>query len=194
VYERSEARLSIHTGLKWLDITQGQLSRIEVGRNRVRALDNPSTTPGASFPPSFYGSTLTSMPEPPRMTGLVRLPGGPAVFAATARTEPALVESLLITFQQYATTDNLAGAHSLLPIVEQQMIFEDHLLSGSHGPLPCVSARFAEFTGWLHQDAGDLRAAMQWSNTALDFAQEAADVHLVSYTRMRKSNIAQRRP
>jgi hypothetical protein len=105
-----------------------------------------------------------------------------------------LVESLLITFQQYATTDNLTGAHSLLPIVEQQMIFEDHLLSGSHGPLPCVSARFAEFTGWLHQDAGDLRAAMQWSNTALDFAQEAADVHLVSYTRMRKSNIAQRRP
>jgi tetratricopeptide (TPR) repeat protein len=42
----------------------------------------------------------------------------------------------------------------------------------------------------LHQDAGELRAAMQWSNTALDLAQEASDAHLVSYIRMRKSNVA----
>lgn len=45
----------------------------------------------------------------------------------------------------------------------------------SHTHLLYVSARFAEFTGWLHQDAGDLRAAAQWSNTALDLAREAGD-------------------
>jgi tetratricopeptide (TPR) repeat protein len=31
---------------------------------------------------------------------------------------------------------------------------------------------------------------MRWSNTALDLAEEAGDAHLVSYIRMRKSNIA----
>lgn len=60
----------------------------------------------------------------------------------------------------------------------------------NRGDLLYVAARFAEFTGWLHQDAGDLHAAMRWSNTALDLAQEAGDAHLTSYIRMRKSNIA----
>lgn len=133
-------------------------------------------------------------PEPPKVTSLVRLPGGAVVPAATARTEPALADSLLITLDQYAMTDNLAGPHPLLPIVEQQVRFTEQLLIGSrgrgHAQMLYVSARFAEFTGWLHQDAGDLRAAMKWSNTALDLAYEASDAHLVSYIRMRKSNIA----
>lgn len=105
-----------------------------------------------------------------------------------------MAESLLITLQQYVATDNLTGPHSLLPITAQQMSFVEHLLAGTRGRnhthLLYVAARFAEFTGWLHQDSGDLRAAMQWSNTALDLAQESDDAHLISYVRMRKSNIA----
>ncbi|GAA1992700.1 helix-turn-helix transcriptional regulator [Amycolatopsis minnesotensis] len=124
----------------------------------------------------------------------VCLPGGVTVPAATARTEPALAESLLITLQQYAATDNLTGSHSLLPIAAQHMVVIEHLLQGSrgrtHAQLLGVSARFAEFTGWLHQDTGHLQAATHWSNTALAFAEEAADLHLISYIRMRKSNIA----
>lgn len=53
-----------------------------------------------------------------------------------------------------------------------------------------VAARFAEFAGWVNQDAGDLREAMRWSNAALDYAQEAEDSHLTSYIQMRKSSIA----
>jgi transcriptional regulator with XRE-family HTH domain len=114
--------------------------------------------------------------------------------SSVARTDPAMADSLLITLQQYAMMDNLAGPHQLLPVAIQQMSFVEQLLAGSRGRtydrLLYVAARFAEFTGWLHQDTGDLRAAMQWSNTALDFAQEADDPQLVSYVWMRKSNIA----
>jgi tetratricopeptide (TPR) repeat protein len=53
-----------------------------------------------------------------------------------------------------------------------------------------VAARFAEFAGWVNQDAGDLREAMRWSNAALDYADEAEDSHLTSYIQMRKSSIA----
>ena len=180
---------------RWLGITQGQLSRIEGGLNRVRDLDKLiHYAQRLHIPSDSLWFEVDEEPELPRAISLVRLPGGPAVPAATARTEPALAESLLITLDQYATTDNLAGPRSLLLVAAQQVRFAEHLLAGSRGrgraQMLYVSARFAEFTGWLHQDAGDLRAAMQWSNTALDLAQEAGDTHMVSYIRMRKSNIA----
>lgn len=187
---------------RWLGITQGQFSRIEAGRNRVRDLDKLVHYARSLHIPAnlLWFDAVDAEPEPPKITSVVRLPGGGVVAAATARTEPALAESLLITLQQYVSADNLIGPHSLLPIAAQHMTFIERLLAGSRGRgranLLRVAARFAEFTGWLHQDAGDLRAAMRWSNDALDLAQEAGDTHLVSYVRMRKSNIASdaRRP
>lgn len=181
---------------RWLGITQGQLSRIEAGRNRVRDLDKLVHYARSLHIPAalLWFEVDGDKPAPSRMSGMVRLPGGPAVPAATARTEPALAESLLNTLAQYAMTDNLVGPRSLLPVAEQQVRFAEHLIGGSrgrgHARMLYVSARFAEFTGWLHQDAGDRHGAMQWSNAALDLAQEAGDTHLVSYIRMRKSNIA----
>jgi tetratricopeptide (TPR) repeat protein len=181
---------------RWLGITQGQLSRIEAGRNRVRDLDRlVHYARRLHAPPELlWFDVAETEPEPTKTIDVVRLPGGPAVPAATARIEATLAESLLITLDQYATTDNLTGPRSLLPIVAQQMNFVEHLLATSRGRtrlrLLYVAARFAEFTGWLYQDIGDTRAAMQWSNTAVDLAQEAGNTHLVSYTLMRKSNIA----
>lgn len=182
--------------VRWLNITQGQLSRIEAGRNRVRDLDKLVHFARRLRIPAelLWFDVGEPDPEPPKADGVLRLPGGPVVPAAAERTEPALAGSLLSTLQQYVTTDNLAGPHSLLPVAAQQTSFAERLLAESReqnrGELLYVAARFAEFTGWLHQDAGDLHAAMRWSNTALDLAQEAGDAHLTSYIRMRKSNIA----
>jgi transcriptional regulator with XRE-family HTH domain len=183
---------------RWLGITQGQLSRIEAGRNHVRDLEKlvryalRLRVPAQLLWFDVGGDAIER--DPGRATDLVRLPGGPPVPAATAGVEPTLAESLLVTLDQYAITDNLTGPRSLLPIVTQQMTFVEDLFARSRGRarsrLVYVAARFAEFTGWLYQDSGDTRAAMQWSNTAADFAQEAGDADLVSYTLMRKSNIA----
>lgn len=181
---------------RWLNITQGQLSRIEAGRNRVRDLDKLVHYARRLRIPAelLWFDAGEPDPEPPKADGVLRLPGGPVVPAAAERTEPVLAGSLLNTLQQYVTTDNLAGPHSLLPVAAQQTSFAERLLTESRGrhrgDLLYVAARFAEFTGWLHQDAGDLHTAMRWSNTALDLAQEAGDAYLTSYIRMRKSNIA----
>lgn len=179
----------------WLGITQGQLSRIESGRNRVRDLDKlVHYARSLRIPAELIWFEVDEEQDPQKANTVVRLPGGPVVLATSTRTEPALAESLLITLEQYSMTDNLAGPRSLLPVVEQQVRFAERLLAGSrghgHSRMLYVSARYAEFAGWLHQDSGDLQAAMQWSNTALDLAHEAGDAHLVSYVRMRKSNIA----
>lgn len=53
-----------------------------------------------------------------------------------------------------------------------------------------IGARYAEFAGWLYQDSGDARAAMFWSDRAVEWAQQAGNRVLVAYVLMRKSNQA----
>ena len=53
-----------------------------------------------------------------------------------------------------------------------------------------LAARFAEFCGWLSQDQRRYPDAERWTSKALDFAQALDDPHLISYTLMRRSNIA----
>ncbi|MDR7171765.1 transcriptional regulator with XRE-family HTH domain [Nocardia kruczakiae] len=183
---------------RYLGITQGQLSRIENGRNRIRDLDTLSRYAQRLHIPAallWFDLDLQTPPRPPSADReLVRIPGGKVIPAATDPIEPGLTDSLLAQLEQYAATDMAVGPHPLVPLVEQQMAFVDQLLSRSSNRnldrLLYVSARYAELMGWLQQDAGDLSAAMAWSNTALDLAEERGDVCLLSYLRMRKSNIA----
>lgn len=179
---------------RWLNITQGQLSRIESGQNRVRDLDKLlHYARQLRIPAELLWFDTDTNDAPPRhgTADKIALPNGPTLPAATAHTGPALAESLLATLQHYATTDNLAGPRSLLTIVPQQIAFIEQLMHKDRtDALLYAASRYAEFAGWLNQDAGQLEAAMRWSNTALDFAQEAGDQHLLSYIRMRKSNIA----
>ncbi|MFD7161111.1 hypothetical protein ACFV9C_41460 [Kribbella sp. NPDC059898] len=196
----------------WIGVTQSQLSRLESGRNRVRELDklehyarvlrippdvlwfempsvNPSGNPGDISPPA---SGETS--ERPLADGPAQLPVDLRIPAQLVAAGPSVADSLLLTLQQYAATDNLAGSRSLVPVVPHQVEFIEDLVGKSRGQghtdLLYVAARFAEFAGWVNQDAGNLREAMRWSNAALDYAQEAEDSHLTSYIQMRKSSIA----
>jgi hypothetical protein len=53
-----------------------------------------------------------------------------------------------------------------------------------------VGAWYAEFAGWLYQDAGNPHAATYWTDRALRWVQAADDPLRVSYVLMRKSNQA----
>ncbi|MFF0488041.1 helix-turn-helix domain-containing protein [Nocardia sp. NPDC004068] len=191
----SQAEVARHLG-----ISQGQLSRIENGRSKIRDLDTLSRYARQLNIPSalLWFDVDEDQPPSAMIAGTpveqIRLPGGDAVPAASALIEQPLVDSLLASLEQYAATDMMKGPHLLIPVVEQQMIFIDQVMIGSRGRtrerLLYVSARYAEFMGWLQQDAGDLSSAMSWSNAALELAEGRGDVHLLSYLRMRKSNIA----
>lgn len=177
---------------QWLGITQGQLSRIEAGRNRVRDLDKLARYARDLHIPR---DLLWFRMDDDRGVAPTQDMSRPLdVVAEAAGTESTLADALLATLDQYAITENLAGPGWLLPISEHQARFAEQALLGCRGQrrtkLSYVSARFAEFTGWLNQDLGDWSAAMRWSNTALDFAHDARDDRLISYIRMRKSSIA----
>lgn len=184
---------------RWLGtVTQSQLSRIESGRNRVDTFDKLVHYAQALKMPAdlLWFELPASANDAPELSGtqIFALPGGPLVPAASLRTGSALSDSLIETLDRYVATDNLAGPQSLIGIIPQQIRFIDELLENARGSdrqrLLYVGARYAEFAGWIFQDAGAISNAMQMSNAALDYAQEADNEGLSAYITMRRSNIA----
>ncbi len=123
---------------------------------------------------------------------------GAATFAAPTRVprrvDPeaaALLRSILI---EYAKTDNLLGPAHLLDVMSLHLDYIGELLTVGSGDvrteLFTVRARYAEFAGWLYQDAGNVRASDYWSDRALEWAKVADNDLLTSYVLMRKSNQA----
>jgi transcriptional regulator with XRE-family HTH domain len=183
---------------RWLGtVTQSQLSRIESGRNKVDTYDKLVHYARALKMPAdlLWFSLPDDASDPlPRVDTILALPDGPLVPAASAGPGYGVADALLRTLDNYNATDNLLGPHSLVNVVPQQLRFIESLIDHAHGKdrgqLLYVGARYAEFAGWLYQDAGALDTAMQLSNSALDLAQEAGHDMLGAYVLMRKSNIA----
>lgn len=178
---------------RWLGITQGQLSRIENGRNKVRDLDKLIHYARAlSIPPELLWFDIEDPPDMPSALNPLRLSGG--TLPAPPAADTLIIDSLLSTLEEYVRTDNLAGPQPLVPLVTQQLRFVERLERTSHGQtqnrMNFVHARFAEFLGWLHQDAGDLRAAIRCTTIAADLARETGNGQLMSYVKMRQSNLA----
>ena len=125
-------------------------------------------------------------------------PGGarfplPAI-SAPRRVDPQAVGRLGTILSEYAKIDNLLGPAHLLALTSLHLTFISDLLTVAAGEaraeLLTVGARYAEFTGWLYQDAGDPQAAAYWSDRAMGWAQAAGNDLMVSYVLMRKSNQA----
>jgi transcriptional regulator with XRE-family HTH domain/tetratricopeptide (TPR) repeat protein len=124
--------------------------------------------------------------------GGARLPV-PAV-SVPGRVDREAVGRLGTILTEYAKLDNLLGPAHLLTLTSLHLKFISELLTVASGEgrneLLTVGARYAEFTGWLHHDAGDPQAAAYWSDRAMGWAQAAGNDLMVSYVLMRKSNQA----
>lgn len=94
----------------------------------------------------------------------------------------------------YAALDNVAGPLSAVSMITQHADLLANAAERDPGPLRSVllrtAARYAEFAGWLHQDAGDLVCGATWTEKALNFAHAGGDAGLVAYVLMRRSNQA----
>lgn len=181
---------------QWLGITQGQLSRIENGRSRIHDMDKLAHYARMlAIPSTLLWFDTENEPENRPAAGPVRLPSGRSVDMAALRPDPGLADSLLINLEQYVRADLGLGSRALLPVVEAQVrVIEELGRSGDSAArrkFRHVHARYAEFLGWLHQDAGNFRQATDWSNIAFTLAHELGHARLKSYVRMRQSNIAE---
>jgi transcriptional regulator with XRE-family HTH domain len=105
-----------------------------------------------------------------------------------------LVAYLDAVLVQHIEADRLIGSCYLIGVVGEQLKIIELCLGGTRSTARPdflrLGNRYAEFCGWLNQDQGRYPEAEAWTRKALDFAQALDDPHLVSYTLMRRSNIA----
>jgi tetratricopeptide (TPR) repeat protein len=105
-----------------------------------------------------------------------------------------LVASLHDVLGEYARADNAVGPGHLIGLAVQHLVELEHLAVDARGSLRAemlaLCSRFAEFAGWLCQDAGDLLEAERWTDRAMDFIEGTNDAAARAYLLMRKSAIA----
>ncbi|RKT52830.1 helix-turn-helix domain-containing protein [Saccharothrix australiensis] len=53
-----------------------------------------------------------------------------------------------------------------------------------------LAARTAEYTGWMHQEAGDEQGALSWTRHASELARAGGDREIVSYAFVREAGLA----
>ncbi len=116
------------------------------------------------------------------------------VIDRPARLDTEVIDYFRRVLTEHYTADKMLGPASLLRPVLAQISVLDDLRKGARathvGPLMQVLSQYAEMAGWLHQDLGELDAAMHWSRRAAEWAQCADDPQMAAYMLIRQSNIA----
>lgn len=138
---------------------------------------------------SWFAPVSGREAEPPGAAGVfgARLP------AVAARPEPT-AEVFEAMFAQHRRLGLVAGPATVLPAV----IAHTHTLrelarttGGAPGRrLTLLAARYAEYAGWMSQEAGDDRMALWWTRTAVELAGHAGGVELAAHGLVRQALVA----
>ncbi|MDI5971876.1 helix-turn-helix transcriptional regulator [Streptomyces sp. SL13] len=168
-------------------------------KTQISMFENGRRSPGADYQTLFcevyqvsrtdLGLALESAPSQ-----LDTLPTLPVPRVPSPKASPEVLDYLKSVFVQHARAEPLVGPRFLVPAIQSQLPLIEELCKEASGPLReevvRVGSRYSEFLGWLHQDSGDSRSAMLWTNRALDYAAELNDPALSAYVLQRRSNIA----
>jgi transcriptional regulator with XRE-family HTH domain len=179
-------------------MSQPDISKIANGRRRVEEHHVfAGIAEGLGMPPD--ARRLLGVAHPgdaeegfPERVGVAALPA--VHVEPPRRVGPEAADALRGALAQYAKLDNLIGPRHVMAAVAVHLDFVGRILDVAAGPTRTrvlrVGASFAEFAGWIHQDAGDAATALRWSDRALEWAAEAGDQTIVSYVLTRKSHQA----
>jgi transcriptional regulator with XRE-family HTH domain len=200
---RQALRLTIRDFAEHLGVAERTVAKWEAGGSAMvpvpvmqAALDTVLTR-ASDEAKGRFGTLLAATRNP---TGLPEsaVTLGAAALASPApvprRLDPEAIRRLRTILMEYAKIDNLLGPAHLLDLVALHLSFIGELLTLAAGQvrveLLTVGAWYAEFAGWLYQDAGNPQAATYWTDRALSWVRAADDPLRVSYVLMRKSNQA----
>ncbi|MFE0775647.1 helix-turn-helix domain-containing protein [Streptomyces sp. NPDC058861] len=206
---RQEAGLTLTEFSAALNYDKGHLSKVERGERSA----SPQLARRCD---AFLGANgelqrLAAPPEPGPDAGEAAAPGlwavgRRAVLAAGTgtlvdlglklggRSAPAtdpLLPSFRAQFEQLRKLGQSTAPKALLPLLETQTRTVAGLAAGAssatRAPALLLASRFAEFTGWMAQEAGDNDAALGWTGEAAELARAGGDPHLGSYALVRRA-------
>jgi len=112
--------------------------------------------------------------------------------AATAR-QAAPLESSRALFDQFRQMGQIASPAVVLPaLIAQAQTVQGMAAQAdarTRGPALILAARYAEYVGWMCQEAGNDQAALWWTDRAVELAASAGDGDLASYALVRRALI-----
>ncbi|WP_410536690.1 hypothetical protein [Streptomyces sp. KL2] len=114
-----------------------------------------------------------------KLSGRASFAGGP------------LLPSFRAQFDQLRMLGQSTAPRVLLPLLETQTRTAAGLVadtpSAARAPALLLASRFAEFTGWMAQEAGDSGAVLDWTGEAAEPARAGGDPYLGSYALVRRA-------
>ncbi|MFD1147366.1 helix-turn-helix domain-containing protein [Saccharothrix hoggarensis] len=121
---------------------------------------------------------------------------GAAVFSGPGGTVSAeALNRLRVLRRVINDAHNWRGSDALMSAARGLYDFVDRLRRSARGEqrrdLLGIAATYAEFLGWLHEETGDPRGAIQWTARALEQGQAADSGDLVAYSYVRMSQLAE---
>jgi transcriptional regulator with XRE-family HTH domain/tetratricopeptide (TPR) repeat protein len=186
--------------------TQGRLSEYKMHKRAPTMETFKKFADGLGLPPAARlalglaseaadsGSSEVAGGRPTDIAG-ARLRDMRPLLSNLSRTSAVPVLSALRGMHRgYVEAGRLMGSLCVAGPIQLQMPVIEKACEVSRGAdrieMLRFACQFAEFGGWIFQDAGDLTCAMQWTNRALDYALELGDERVIAYTLMRKAMIA----
>jgi transcriptional regulator with XRE-family HTH domain len=111
-----------------------------------------------------------------------------------AREEPGQLDAFRAVFDEMRRLGQVATPGVLLPMLIGQTHAMKILATSARPPARAkalqLASRFAEFTGWIAQEAGNDDAALWWTDHALQLAAAGGDHELAAYVLVRRGLVA----
>jgi len=178
--------------------SQSAISRLESGSNLaydmrvLRIVQRTLNIPPHLLGLAEQGVATAELRERGGADALVALLGGG--LAATKVASPEIVAELLVARRIINDADNFRVSAALKPAARELYELTDLLRRSARGELRrtllSVSAQYAEFLGWLHEETDDWDGAEHWTARAMQQAQAAEDRDMVAYAYVRMSQLA----
>ncbi|MEU3713684.1 helix-turn-helix transcriptional regulator [Streptomyces catenulae] len=208
---REQAGRTLHDLARETNYSRSHLSRIERGEKR------PSVALARRCDALFRAAGRLqelAEEEPPDLTEALPLPDRPLgrrglltagaasligynfpSGAGSARpADISLADPFRVQLEQMRRLGQSADPGTLLDLLGAQTRTVARLAvaqSSSDGAeLLVLAAHFANYTGWMAQESGDNRAALDWTAKAVDLAEAGGDRDLSSYALVRQALVA----
>ncbi|WP_169734268.1 helix-turn-helix domain-containing protein [Hamadaea tsunoensis] len=189
---RGAAGLSLGALARATHFDKGYLSRVETGERTPspqlsRLCDQVLGTGG-------YLTRLLLSGAAPRIPAVREQPAeDPPAAAGRAPTDPLLRAPFAAMLTELRKLGQSSPSGTVLELVRAQLTGLRSLAATPDPELLRLMARYAEYAGWLTQEAGDAEAAQYWTTYAWRYATRAGDAELAAYTKVRQAELAMER-
>ncbi|KND34226.1 helix-turn-helix domain-containing protein [Streptomyces acidiscabies] len=201
---RQEARKTLREVAREVNYSKAHLCKVERGDKK------PSVTLARRCD-AFFGTDglfgrLVGDARPagkgrdrPRREAIALGTGSLLAFTAVAKSrgvradepDPPLISLFQDQLRQMRKIGQASAPGALLAQLRDQttaiVAFSAQSLGATRTGLLATAARFAEYAGWMAQEAGDVRSAMHWTAQAVELAKAGGDDHLADYAKVRRA-------